>query len=387
MNIIDEQGLLTKGQKDLLLNSASLPFDFGGYQSLDDILCNLKVNVVIEPGVRKLSLAKELDKAISYWNGVANNNRSTEGDKARFKQAIDMLDRIEEEKKLLHNTPLRGSYDSDNNVIRLYPEEMKSEYKGDRLDELLVSILAHETMHAYFNRTGHENYPYVLMVEEPLAEFGMLIYLEETHSTYYDWAYQDVMAKKTCYRYGASLMDEYKQGNDFLLDYLVNYKVELNHGSMITTSVADGEVVLPCDVQVGQSVIRPSWKNIIKKYPPQIFYDEDTQTLGLDGEWCGSIKGIYSGEIGGLFHPAFPSSYGVKLYFEKPIKHIYIGEHFELPENKDDAVSYKSALIETFSNLFADADIIVSPDNGSFKAIKGELFDKLEDTKIPFLSE
>jgi hypothetical protein len=64
-------------------------------------------------------------------------------------------------------------------------------------------------MHAYFNRPGHK-FASEPTVEEPLAEFGMLLYLRDTLSTYYNWAYHDVKSKMTCYKYGADIMDQYR---------------------------------------------------------------------------------------------------------------------------------------------------------------------------------
>ena len=66
---------------------------------------------------------------------------------------------------------------------------MKDEYGGQTMKELLASTLAHEAMHAYFDRQGHDRFPYVIRVEEPLAEFGMLLYLHETKQRhYFHWA-------------------------------------------------------------------------------------------------------------------------------------------------------------------------------------------------------
>ena len=94
------------------------------------------------------------------------------------------------------------------------------------MGELLVSTLAHEAMHAYFNRPGHETFPYIYYVEEPLAEFGMLLYLHETKSKFYKWAYDDVKSKTTCYKYGANLMDQclYEGTPSLTRDYLEAYR-------------------------------------------------------------------------------------------------------------------------------------------------------------------
>lgn len=157
-------------------------FEFGGYSSLNDMLLNLGVVIKVEPGIKHHILPPELAKA---WD--------------------------KEEVELWESMPVRGEYISTDNTIILYPEEMHSEYNGERMSELLISTLAHEAMHAYFNRKEKKRneLPYVIPVEEPLAEFGMLLYLHETKMvSYYEWAYDDVSAKKTCYRYGVALMDQ-----------------------------------------------------------------------------------------------------------------------------------------------------------------------------------
>ena len=119
---------------------------------------------------------------------------------------------------------LRGCYIPEKRVIKLYLDEMKDEYGGRRMEELIVSTLAHETMHAYFNRPGHNSYPYLVIVEEPLAEFGKLLYLKETNCVFYDWAKADVEGDKTCYRYGAKLMDLYIGGKNQFRSILEAYK-------------------------------------------------------------------------------------------------------------------------------------------------------------------
>ena len=78
---------------------------------------------------------------------------------------------------------------------------------GLSMYSLLVSTLAHESMHAYFDRTVRRSLPYVGRVEEPLAEFGMLLYLYDTKQKYiFKWARNDVRSKRTYYRYGDALM-------------------------------------------------------------------------------------------------------------------------------------------------------------------------------------
>ena len=173
--IQDQHSLLSKEEILLLQACLLLPFKLGSYESLDDILNDLGIKVIVEPGKPKRTIPPELQpEDIEGWLAMK----------------------------------LRGLYCPDEKVIKLFPENMKEEYEGKCMKELLVSTLAHETMHAYFDRPQREVYPYVFSVEEPMAEFGMLVFLYENRLFYY-WAKKDVCSKKTVYRYGYALMSQH----------------------------------------------------------------------------------------------------------------------------------------------------------------------------------
>ena len=239
-----DTNLVSKWQ-NLITAFAKRPFNFGGYSSIDDILDKLGVNVILESGiVSKRGVPKELEEAKKFWEEkyrkLCEENRGTNKDE--IEKAKGMVDKdIDSWGMML----LRGCYIPDKNVIKLYPEEMKAEYGGMRMEELIVSTLAHETMHAYFNRPDHNNYPYAVLVEEPLAEFGMLLYLKETNCVFYDWAKEDVASKKTCYRYGANLMDQHLSAgqSSSLRNYLKDYKIKLPFYSV--PEINNGIVSLP----------------------------------------------------------------------------------------------------------------------------------------------
>jgi DNA-directed RNA polymerase specialized sigma24 family protein len=175
--IQDPSSLLTKEQTLLLKACLLLPFSMGPYESLDDILVSLGVKVIIEPGKPKRTLPPELlPEEIEPWLAMK----------------------------------LRGLYCPDKKVIKLYPENMKDEFDGLRMKELLVSTLAHEVMHAYFDRPqDNKSLPYIISVEEPFAEFGMLVFLYENR-LFYRWAEEDVCSKRTVYRYGYALMSQHR---------------------------------------------------------------------------------------------------------------------------------------------------------------------------------
>lgn len=195
----DKDRPLTSEEKSCIKIAAQLPFPLGNYNSFDDLLSALTIRVVVVPGIEKRHAP------LSLWEAKETLERNDDGEKAAL-----VLAKI----KAWEAMPLRGYYDPANKVIKLFPDEMQQEYGGKCMKQLLVSTLAHEAMHAFFDRPGHDYLPYVVSVEEPMAEFGMLLYLHEnkeneTVNEFYGWAENDVRAKKTCYRYGFSLMHQH----------------------------------------------------------------------------------------------------------------------------------------------------------------------------------
>lgn len=251
MKIIDSKSLLTSAQLYHVQSCAAKPFQLGGYSSLENILSTLDVDVIIEPGILKRTIPSFFNDALKYWEEVATRiQKEIEKNKLNeeLKRVFEILQpnpNFPQGMFYWTKMPLRGLYDPVENVIKLYPDEMKEEYDGMRMDELLVSTLAHETMHAYFNSPRHK-FAYIPTVEEPLAEFGMLLYLKDTGSSYYNWAYDDVSRKRTCYKYGANLMDQYlKECMPYpTRQFLEAYKIPLPDYTVMSKSWMSGEIVL-----------------------------------------------------------------------------------------------------------------------------------------------
>ena len=242
---------MTSAQLYHVQSCAAKPFQLGGYSSLENILSTLDVDVIIEPGILKRTIPSFFNDALKYWEEVATRiQKEIEKNKLNeeLKRVFEILQpnpNFSQGMFYWTKMPLRGLYDPVENVIKLYPDEMKEEYDGMRMDELLVSTLAHETMHAYFNRPRHK-FAYIPTVEEPLAEFGMLLYLNDTGSSYYNWAYDDVSRKRTCYKYGANLMDQHL--NECMpyptRQFLEAYKIPLPDYTVMSKSWMSGEIVL-----------------------------------------------------------------------------------------------------------------------------------------------
>ena len=357
-NVLGDPVLVSEWQ-NLITAFAKRPFNFGGYSSIDDILDKLGVNVILESGiVSERVVPRELKDAEKFWeeeyHKLCEENRGTNNDKIRkdWQIAERNLGMARQSIYFWEKMPLRGCYIPDENVIKLYPDEMKGEYDGKRMEELIVSTLAHEVMHAYFNRPGHNNYPYAVLVEEPLAEFGMLLYLKETNCVFYDWAKADVASKNTCYRYGANLMDQHLSAgqSSSLRNYLEAYKImlpaysvlEINNGIV---SLPPSQMQINIPISGSPTTILPHWRDVFT-YPPRYFYDAVTKTLGLDGNWEVVHRGNRFIDIHILCH-----------IDESLIDHLYLGDNF-------DYIPYR----------LKGYEVSVSPNNSNFYAINGVLF-------------
>lgn len=206
-----EDELLTKEEILFLQACTLLPFKIGSFSSIDDLLGKLGVCIQIAPGIKCHVVPSELSKEIAYWQDVLKTFKT---DDPEYKEISDTLEKLHEEERAWKTFPIRGEYLREDKIIKLYPEEMHEECDIDggktpglSMYSLLVSTLAHESMHAYFDRTVRRSLPYVGRVEEPLAEFGMLLYLYDTNQKYiFNWARNDVRSKRTYYRYGDALM-------------------------------------------------------------------------------------------------------------------------------------------------------------------------------------
>ena len=357
-DVLGDPALVSKWQ-NLITAFAKRPFNFGGYSSIDDILDKLGVNVILESGiVSERVVPRELKDAEKFWeeeyHKLCEENRGTNNDKIRKDRQIAEINwgMARQSIYFWEKMPLRGCYIPDENVIKLYPDEMKGEYDGKRMEELIVSTLAHEVMHAYFNRPGHNNYPYAVLVEEPLAEFGMLLYLKETNCVFYDWAKADVASKNTCYRYGANLMDQHLSAgqSSSLRNYLEAYKImlpaysvlEINNGIV---SLPPSQMQINIPISGSPTTILPHWRDVFT-YPPRYFYDAATKTLGLDGNWEVVHRGNRFIDIHILCH-----------IDESLIDHLYLGDNF-------DYIPYR----------LKGYEVSVSPNNSNFYAINGVLF-------------
>ena len=216
--------ILVDPEKYAIIKAALASFTFGEFASLDDMLYKLRVKLVISPDTPKRIVPSGISEWVLYWENELQRLEKVLGPEYKniqfYKDALKELEKAKKEVDAWSAMALRGRYDRFQKEIILYPNNMP----GQDRKEYLVTTFVHEAMHAYFDRHPRELFPYVATVEEPLAEFGMLLFLKETNNNYYKWAYDNVVSKETCYRYGAALMARYEKGDSQIRQDLESYK-------------------------------------------------------------------------------------------------------------------------------------------------------------------
>ena len=221
---VDESVKLLDSEIVMIIDAALKSFTFGGFSKLDKMLSTLGVTLVISPDTPKRIVPSGISEWVLYWENELQRLEKVLGpdDKNNqfYKDALEEHEKAKKEVDAWSAMALLGRYDRFQKKIILYPNNMP----GQDRKGYLVTTFVHEAMHAYFDRHPRELFPYVATVEEPLAEFGMLLFLKETNNNYYKWAYDNVVSKETCYRYGAALMDRYEKGDNKIRQDLESYK-------------------------------------------------------------------------------------------------------------------------------------------------------------------
>lgn len=359
---ITNSNLLTGEQIDLLSIIAAKPFCFGGFESLTSIIDEGSVRVKVQKGVYTCSVPLELENLKNYWATVISEQKLANDDcTTMIDEAIRRSNEIDQEIEAWKSMLKLGEYLPEDNSIVLYPEAMENciaakGWEMDHFNLLLVTTFVHEIMHAYFDRKGHETYPYIPFVEEPLAEFGMLLFLKETGHEFYEQAYNNVKVKTTCYKYGASLMDRHIYECNLLngsyestiRQFLESYKVYIAERPKYPTEKVDGRDIVDITARGSENaqkrIVIPNWQNVVD-YPPRYFYDDVTKTLGLDGVWTNDI--MWS-------NPVIDFIAHLHIDSER-IANVYLGEHFDCVNKR---------VVKLIASL---RNVIVSPANTTFK--------------------
>ena len=254
MKIICKSALLEAEEEGMLRHYAAQPFRLGGYDSLEDIVTSLGIEVVIEEGISDNWVPDELFDASRLWECIGDGLEDEVRDlrkycpkKHRYWHARAEQKRIDKEIALWLEMDRMGYYDAVKHQIVLFPEMVdrvtaKNAFRGiapynEYCDEKvknnsfyrsawaahMLTAFGRAVMHAYFYRYGHAEAPYLPFIEEPLTEFGVLLYLKKTHSVFYHWAYADIRDLPTCHRYGIDIMKLY---NDYKKRELIFYFFE-----------------------------------------------------------------------------------------------------------------------------------------------------------------
>lgn len=261
MKIICNSALLEVEEENMLRHYAAQPFKLGGYDSLDDIVTSLGIEVVIEEGTCKNWVPDELYDASIFWECIGDSLEYEVKDlckyshkKHRYWHARAEQKSIDKEIALWQRMDRIGYYDAGKNQIVLYPEmvdivttknafrsiapynkycdekvKYNSFYRSAWAEHMLTAFVR-AVMHAYFYRYGHAKAPYFPFLEEPLTEFGVLLYLKKTHSVFYHWAYADIKEKPTCHRYGINIMEQYKdyKKRELIFDFFEHYRDDMS---------------------------------------------------------------------------------------------------------------------------------------------------------------
>lgn len=212
INICDLQNLLNYHQHSLLQTIAIHDFPSKEQKKIYEWIKEREIKVVIDENVKERSIPKEFEEHLNQLKNEcdeAERRISPEDEKTRrdYERALD-------DYKWWYSSSLDeilGEYIKDEKKIVLYPNAMKNAAKNPNdEDNLLRTTFVHEVMHAYFNRDDkREKLPYILQIEEPLAEFGMLKFMKDYDKNLYEWALDNVSKKNNFYGLGADLMKAY----------------------------------------------------------------------------------------------------------------------------------------------------------------------------------
>jgi hypothetical protein len=219
MNIFDPQQLLKPEWEMLIKDIAQKPFKLEGFSNLEDIHKKEEIDVVIENiATKKPTLHQEAESSLR--------------NELERKITVERKNEIYRLLKSLSKVIVLGEYKPRKRNIYLYINTIAA--KGKDLEQYVLTTYLHEMMHAYFDRTGHEHYPFIYEIEESLAEAGMLLFLDKTQNSNLKWAIQNVKNKfpeLKEYAFGAHLYEQWKMNQTDLAIRVEEYKVSNSHFS------------------------------------------------------------------------------------------------------------------------------------------------------------
>ena len=212
MVIIDNDSLLNPAWRKLIQATANKGYWFGGFNSLEEFHQKEKVNVIVERKANQLPVLHQ--ETIIKLNEILDSRIPLE-QKEEIRNLINTI----------RNIVVLGEYKPSKNNIYLYIETIMS--FGSNHEDFLLTTYIHEMLHAYFDREGHKELPYIFEKEESLAEAGMLVFLDQVKDNRLSWAIQNVKNKwpeLKDYARGADLYMNWKKRQDNLITTITNYK-------------------------------------------------------------------------------------------------------------------------------------------------------------------
>lgn len=301
---------------DILQGCASLPFALGKYKSLAQILNDLGIEVVISdeiPASNKLRGLYFLKRALEHWKEKLHSN----DEKQRIK-AEKIISEINRDLDLWNpdgGQSVLGWYLPSEKKIELFPNVMET-LAGDNkvlFVFYLITTFVHEVMHAYFDRPKHDKFPYAYFVEEPLAEFGMMLFLKETiMPDVFDWAHDNVANKRSCYRHGATLFDQYNSWNSGLRRYLEQYKYNIGEFDIPDITVVDDkERIISLPAPMAKTTRTAVSRTKTGAITPVSSSSKGSICFEANSSWRGNEKGLYF-SIGREDKPNVASKYNSK---------------------------------------------------------------------------
>ncbi len=207
MIIEDKYKLLPSSWEQLIRDVASLPYQLEQYGSLEDIHQKEGIDVYIEKKTDKIGMHEQIIKKLMKELDICDSEY-------RKYEIRKLLNSISQVVRL-------GEYKPQEKNIYLYVETIMA--SGGEI--CFLTTYLHEMMHAYFDRKGHEKYPYIYEREEPLAEAGMLLFLDKTNRKELSWAKNDVKSNLIKeYAFGEELYQNWKYGKFGLESEVERYK-------------------------------------------------------------------------------------------------------------------------------------------------------------------
>lgn len=205
---------LTESEFKSLESAYYSDFPFSGYDKFSDFHEDKEIKIVIsEDRLYRdyLSTDKDLNRLFEELKKWLNIFEETDQiDKLKEAEAI-----LKELESLEHFIVL-GEYKSETNEVVLYITNIKdavTQVGSLSSSAMLLSIVyVHEMMHAYFDREYEQKrIPYIINVEEPLAEAGVLFFAESNYHQADFADIKDYIAKGVSpYRLGVKLYDDYR---------------------------------------------------------------------------------------------------------------------------------------------------------------------------------